>query len=155
MTFADFAPPPPGEAGFHVLAGRPQGLRRLMVVGGRLLGGDVGPMHVHQGDEVLRVLSGEILIHCGDQRRSCREGDLVVVAPGVAHGFRVVTETVLEVVAEYEIGTLYPVISDGGAVELVEAYRADMPWGRPPGHGQDWTSDEEMRSILDRLAYDV
>ncbi len=37
----------------------------------------------------------------------------------------------------------------------MEAYRADAPWGRPPGQGQEWTSDEGMRSILGRLAYDV
>ncbi len=46
-------------------------------------------------------------------------------------------------------------LSDDGEVELVEAYRADAPWGRPPGQGQEWTSDEGMRSILGRLAYDV
>lgn len=155
MTFATFDPPPPGVAGFQVLAGRAQGLRRLMVVGGRLPEGDVGPVHVHEGDEVLRVVRGEIVVRCGDETRVCGAGDLVVVAPGVPHGFRVVTETVLEVVAEYDIGTLYPVTADSGEVELVEVHRADMPWGRPPRQGQGWTSDEDLRSILARLAHDV
>lgn len=110
---------------------------------------------MHEGDEVLRVVSGEIVVVCGDERRTCHAGDLVVVAPGVPHGFRVVTETVLEVVAEYDIGTLYPVTSGRGDVELVEVHRADLPWGRPPPPGEGWTSDEELRSILGRLAYDV
>ncbi len=73
----------------------------------------------------------------------------------MAHGFRVVTETVPEIVAEDNTGTLYSGVSDGGEVGLVETYRAGAPRGRPPGQGQEWSSDEEMRSILDRLTYDV
>lgn len=152
MTFSVFEPPP--QAGFEVVAGRAQGLQRLMVVAGRLPEGDVGPVHVHEGDEVLRVVSGEVVVRCGDQRRVCRDGDLVIVADGVPHGFRVVTETVLEVVAEYDIGTLYPVTGDDG-VELVEVHRHDLPWGRPPPDGQGWTSDEELRRILACRAHEV
>jgi mannose-6-phosphate isomerase-like protein (cupin superfamily) len=152
MTFAEFTSPPPGSVGFKVLAGRTQGLKRVMWVAGRLPVGDVGPVHAHEGDEVLRVVSGEVLIRCGDEEQLCRAGQLVVVPPGMLHGFRVVRETVLEVVAEYDIGTLYPVRADTGKVELVEVHRADMPWGRPPPAGQDWTSDEDMQRILDQLA---
>jgi hypothetical protein len=35
-----------------------------MTAGGRVPADQAGPMHVHQGDEVLRVLSGQILIRC-------------------------------------------------------------------------------------------
>jgi hypothetical protein len=55
---------------------------------------------------------------CERSGASAETATLVVVALGVPHGFRVVTETVLEVVAEYDIGTLYPVLVDGGDVEL-------------------------------------
>ena len=72
MTLAALTPPPPGEAGLYALAGRPQGLRRLMIAGGRVPAGEAGPMHVHQGDEVPRVLSGQILIRCRDRRRTAR-----------------------------------------------------------------------------------
>src|SRR5437870_12504182 len=37
-------PPPPGGAGLYALAGRPQGLRRLMIAGGRVPAGEAGPM---------------------------------------------------------------------------------------------------------------
>lgn len=155
MTFASFGPPRPGTVGFDVVAGRAQGLHRLMVVAGRLPEGDIGPVHLHQGDEVLRVVSGEVLVRCGDEQRLCRPDDVVIVAPGVLHGFRVTAETVLEVVAEYDIGTLYPVRTGDGDTELVEVHRQDMPWGRLPPQGQDWTSDQEMRRVLDHLAHDV
>lgn len=68
------------------------------------------------------------------------------------HGFDVLSETVLEVVAEYDIGTLYPVQDETGGRRLVEVHRRDMPWGRPPPPGSGWTSDEEMEHILDGLA---
>ncbi len=58
--------------GLYALAGRPQGLRRLMIAGGRVPAGEAGPMHVHQGDEVPPVLSGQILIRCRDRRRTAR-----------------------------------------------------------------------------------
>ena len=92
------------------------------------------------------------MIRCGGEQRLCTPGQLVVVPAGVLHGFHVQTETVLEVVAEYDIGTLYPVRSAFGEVELIEVHRPDMPWGRPPPDGQNWTSDEHLRQILDRLA---
>jgi len=152
VTFVTFTVPPPGRVGFDVLAGRKQGLSRLMWVGGRLPAGDVGPVHVHEGEEVLRVVSGQVLIRCGDEEQMCTAGQLVVVPPGVLHGFRVVEETVLEVVAEYDIGTFYPVRSGAAGVELVEVHRPDLPWGRPPPDGQDWTTDQQVQQILDRLA---
>jgi hypothetical protein len=62
---------------------------------------------------------------------------------------------VLEVVAEYDIGTIYPVVDSRGDVSLVEVYRPDMPWGRAPLAGGGWTTDEEMDRILGRLAYEV
>ncbi len=72
MTLAARTPPPPGEAGLYALAGRPQGLRQLMIPGGRVPAGEAGPMHVHQGDEAPRALSGQILIRCRDRRRTAR-----------------------------------------------------------------------------------
>ena len=79
MTFAAFAPPP-GKVGFHMLAGSPQGSEAIDGRRGRLPAGEAGPMQVHQGDEVPRVRSGQILIRCRDQRRTWRVGDPVVVA---------------------------------------------------------------------------
>jgi hypothetical protein len=145
----------PDRPGFDVVAGRTHGLRRLLVAAGRLPEGDAGPVHTHEGDEVLRIIEGEMLIRCGDERRHCGPGDLVAVPPGIPHGFGVLRETVLEVVAEYDIGTLYPVRGADGSIELVEVHRPDMPWGRPPPAGRSWTTDDELAVVLDRLAYEM
>src|SRR5215217_8473952 len=89
----------PDSAGFHVVAGSTDGLQRLMVVSGRLPAGNGGgPVHAHLGDEVLRIISGEIIVRVGDERRLCAAGDVAVVPPqrparlsggaGHAHGGR-------------------------------------------------------------------
>jgi mannose-6-phosphate isomerase-like protein (cupin superfamily) len=145
----------PDEAGFRVVAGSGNGLSRLLLAVGRLGAADNGPIHLHHGEEVLSVVSGRLLVRVGDERRECGPGDVIAVPAGVWHGFRAVAETVLEVVAEQRIGTVFPVRRTGGSVDEVEVHRTDMPWGRPPPAGASWTSDAEMQSILDAVALEV
>jgi len=116
---------------------------------------DLGPVHLHYGEEILHVLDGRLLVRIGRQRRECVPGDVIIVPAGEWHGFQAIEETVLEVAAEQRIGTVYPVRATDGEMELVEVHRQDMPWGRPPGDGATWTDDTEMRRILDNLALDL
>jgi hypothetical protein len=132
--------------GYRVVAGTGQGLDRLLLVVGRLAAAEEGPVHLHRGEEILHILSGRLLVHLGDLRRECGPGEVVTVPADTWHGYRALEETVLEVIAEQRIGTLFPV----GGVAL-EAFRTDMPWGRTPPPGHDWTSDEEMTRILATL----
>jgi mannose-6-phosphate isomerase-like protein (cupin superfamily) len=139
----------PDSAGFHVVAGRSDGLQRLMVVSGRLPAGNGGgSVHAHLGDEVLRIISGEIIVRVGDERRLCAAGDVAVVPPNVLHGFQVVQDTLMEVVAEYDIGTLFPVRQPDGSRRLVEVYRADLPWCAPPPRPGQYTTDEAFQEII-------
>ncbi len=96
-------------------------------------------------------VDGRLVMRVGAERRECGPGDVVTVAAGEWHGFQVLEEAVLEVVAEQRIGTVYPVRAAGGGVDLVEVHRPDMPWGRAPRDGTSWTDDVEMRRILDNL----
>jgi quercetin dioxygenase-like cupin family protein len=153
--FADYGPPDSGVTGFRTVAGAGHGLSRLLLVVGRLLPGEVGPVHLHFGEEVLHVVSGRLLIKAGDDRHECGPDAVIAVPAGIWHGFRVLEETVLEVVAEQRIGTVYPVRCSDGHVDLVEVYRTDMPWGRLPPDGTSWTPDTDMRRILDSLDMQV
>ena len=154
-SFTTYGPPAGRRPGFRVVAGTSTGLSPLLLVVGRLPVQDVGPVHLHHGEEVLHVLDGRLLVRIGTQRRECGPGDVVTVRAGEWHGFQALEETVLEVVAEQRIGTVYPVRATGGGWELVEVHRQDMPWGRPPQDGTGWTDDTEMRRILANLALDV
>ena len=138
-----------------MVAGTGNGLSRLLLVVGRLPSAEVGPIHLHYGEEVLHVVSGRLLVRAGDHRRECGPGEVVAVPAGTWHGFRALEETVLEVVAQQRIGTVFPVRDEDGCVELVEVHRMDMPWGRPPPEGGDWTTDTDMRGILDALDMEV
>jgi mannose-6-phosphate isomerase-like protein (cupin superfamily) len=153
--FTVYRPPAGGVAGFRVVAGSANGLSRLLLAVGRLPSADVGPVHLHYGEEVLHVVSGRLLIRTGDHRRECGPGEVVAVPAGTWHGFRALAETVLEVVAQQRIGTVFPVRRQDGRVELVEVHRTDMPWGRPPPAGGDWTTDTDMRGILGALDMEV
>jgi uncharacterized cupin superfamily protein len=63
----------PHHAGFRLVAGHPHGLQRLLVASGRIPAGDPGRMHQHAGEEIIRVLSGELVVRVGDERRTCRQ----------------------------------------------------------------------------------
>jgi quercetin dioxygenase-like cupin family protein len=142
------------DAGFRLVAGRPHGLQRLLVASGRLPAGQPGQMHLHAGDEVLRILSGELVVRVGDQRRTCREGDLVIIPPNTLHGFRVVSETVMEVVAEHDIGTFYLVRQADGTRRPVEIYTAS-PWNAPPPLPGEYTTEKEIQQILRNVDIEV
>lgn len=152
MTQVDLFGPPDGDRpGFLTVSGEPAGLKRLLLAVGKLPEGDHGPAHLHAGEEILHVLSGRLRVRLGDRLVDAEPGSVVAVPAGVVHGFDVIEEALLEVIAEQRIGTLYRVRDDSGAVQLVEVHRADMPWGRPPPEGSGWTSDAELQQILEHL----
>jgi hypothetical protein len=95
-------------------------------------------------------VSGELVVRVGDQRRSCRTGDLLIVPPNTLHGFRVVSETVVEVVAEHDIGTFFPVRQADGTRRLVEVYTVS-PWNAPPPRPGEHTTEEEIQQILQHV----
>jgi quercetin dioxygenase-like cupin family protein len=142
------------DAGFRLIAGRPHGLQRLLVASGRVPAGEPGRMHLHAGDEVLRILSGELVIRVGDERRTCRQGDLAIIPPNTLHGFRVVEDTVMEVVAEHDIGTFYPVRQADGTRRLVEVYTAS-PWNAPPPRPGEYTTEAEIQQLFRNVDIEV
>ena len=146
-----FGPPDRDRPGFRLVCGAPTGLKRLLLAVGRLPAGDHGPAHLHEGEEILHVLSGRLRVRIDDESVDAGPGSVVAVPAGALHGFDATEETLLEVIAEQRIGTLYRVRDDDGAVRTVEVHRTDMPWGRPPPEGSEWTSDAELHHILGHL----
>jgi quercetin dioxygenase-like cupin family protein len=151
--FTRFQTPP--APGFRVLAGREDGLTRLLVASGRMAGGDHGTVHLHAGDELLRIVSGELAVRVGDQQQRCRAGDIAIIPPNTWHGFLALSDTVIEVVAEQAIGTFFPVRRPDGTRAIVETYRQDMPWTAPPPTPGGWTTDEEIQAILAAVDIEV
>lgn len=146
----------PEGAGFHLVAGRPHGLQRLLVASGRIPAANPGRnrMHLHLGDEVIRVLDGELVIRVGDERRTCRAGDVAVIPPNTLHGLRPVTDVLMEVVAEHDIGTFYPVRQPDGTRRLVEIHTRS-PWNAPPPQPGAYTTEEEVQRLLAAVDLEV
>ena len=136
--------------GFDTIAGRNEGLHRIVLAAGQLGASEGGPLHLHHGEEILHILSGEVEVTVGSEIRRCLAGDVVIIPTDTPHRFTTITQTTMEVVAELDAGQIFPVPDADGTTRLVEVYRADMPWSRQPPPGFDWTSDEEMNEILDR-----
>jgi quercetin dioxygenase-like cupin family protein len=134
--------------GFEVVAGREHGLSGFLLAAGRLSAGQGGPPHLHHGDELLRVLCGELNVTVGDVTRRCTAGDVVVIPADTLHGFETISEVQLEVVSMLDAGQIFPTIDSSGSTVLTEVYRRDMPWSRRPPAGFDWTTDEQMAEVL-------
>jgi mannose-6-phosphate isomerase-like protein (cupin superfamily) len=138
--------------GFETIAGRNDGLRRIVLAAGQLGVSEGGPLHLHHGEEILHILSGEVEVTVGSEMRRCLGGDVVIIPTDTPHQFTTITETTMEVVVELDAGQIFPVLDADGTTRLVEVYRSDMPWSRQPPPGFDWTSDHEMNEILRRAS---
>jgi quercetin dioxygenase-like cupin family protein len=149
--FASFEPPT--TTGFRLVAGQRDGLRRLLVASGRIPVGAPSQIHQHAGDEVIRIVTGEVVMRVADERRTCRAGDIVIVPPDTLHGFRVITDTILEVIAEQDIGTFWPVRQPNGTRRLVQIY-TPSPWNPPPPEGV-YTTEEELQALSAQIDGDV
>src|SRR5215217_75034 len=68
-------------------------------------------MHLHHGEEILRILSGQVDVTVGSERRRCSAGDVVIIPTDTPHGFTTLTQTTMEVVAELDAGQIFPVSS--------------------------------------------
>jgi quercetin dioxygenase-like cupin family protein len=154
-TFQTPRSPQPELRTVRLIAGRPHGLERLLVASGRMAAGYLGYVHLHSGDEVVRVLAGEVVIRIDDERQTCHEGDVAVIPPNTLHGLRAVDDALVEIIAERDMGTFFPVRQPDGGRRLVEVYRADSPWNAPPPRPGGYTSDRELAAILRAIDVEV
>ena len=60
----------------------------------------------------------------------------------------------MEVVAEHDIETFFPVRQADGSRRLVEVYTAS-PWNAPPPRPGEYTTEEEIQQILKHVDIEV
>lgn len=135
------------------LVGRSTGARRLFLRRGPVPSGLVIGLHVHGGDEIIRVIDGEVSFVVGGERERCTSGDLVVIPPDTEHGFAVVTDAVIEVFGEQEMGEQAVVLDGDGGRQLVEVF-STAPWSRRAEDGGTVSFDEHL-AILAQTRDDV
>jgi quercetin dioxygenase-like cupin family protein len=99
-----------------VIAGPADGTRELMIVRQRVRPRERGWLHRHDADQVMRVLSGSLLIAVRDEELRCDPGAAAVIAPGTWHGFiGGDEEALLEVSATSRCAPTLPFASPTGA----------------------------------------
>jgi quercetin dioxygenase-like cupin family protein len=98
--------------------------------------GAAPPLHTHPQDETFYVLEGALVAWIEDAESRCEAGAVVFVPGGVAHSFRVVSDT----------ARLLFLSMPAGIEDYVAALSepAEWPWLQPPADGP--------RVPLDRLA---
>jgi quercetin dioxygenase-like cupin family protein len=57
----------------------------------------VAPTHVHEEEQIVVVLQGELEFHLDGESRTMRPGDVAVIPPWVPHGARTLDSSCLEV----------------------------------------------------------
>jgi hypothetical protein len=66
---------------------------------------------------------------------------------------RVVTDVIMEVIAEQDIGTFWRVRRADGTTHLVQVYTLS-PWNPPP-QGGEYTTEEELEALQRKIDIDV
>ena len=94
---------------------------------GELPRGAAPPLHTHPQDETFYVLEGKVDVFVDAERHACEVGAAVFVPGGVAHSFRVESDTARVITISTPAG-----IED---MVLGLAEEAEFPWLQPPPDG--------------------
>jgi quercetin dioxygenase-like cupin family protein len=117
-----------------VIAGPADGTRELMVVRQRVGPCERGWLHRHDADQVMRVLSGSLLIAAGDEELRCERGAVAVIAPGtVARLPGSEDEALLAAIGNQEMRTYFAVREPNGRLTAPEVHRRDAMRSRHRG----------------------
>jgi quercetin dioxygenase-like cupin family protein len=115
------------------LVGPSTGVQRLIVLIQPVAPDEIVYLHRHDGgDQILRLLRGELLVEVDGETRTCGAGEIAIVPAGASHGFAATGEpALLEVIGEQGCGTKFAVRRDDGTVDWVEVHRPELPWDHP------------------------
>jgi quercetin dioxygenase-like cupin family protein len=95
--------------------------------------GMMPPLHTHDEDETVRVVSGELTFFVGDEVVRARAGDVVVAPRRVARTYRVESD-----------GARWLVLTRLASVARFEDFGRALA---EPGDTAGWPSEEELRSL--------
>jgi quercetin dioxygenase-like cupin family protein len=126
------------------IVGREHGASRILIWCTAAPVGHVVGLHHHNGEEFCRVLSGKVRYRVGDDVRACGPGAIIIVSPGVTHGYVVLEDAELEFYGEIGSGVFVTEPGAEGTPTEREIFVRDVPWSRVPDSGSDYISREEQ-----------
>jgi quercetin dioxygenase-like cupin family protein len=144
VPFRDATVPGP-----QLLVGPADGARRVFRQRAHYAAGFFVGLHAHRGDETFEVREGTVRFTVGDERRQCGPGTVVIVPPGVMHGFVAETDTVIEIFSEQAMGLYVLVHEPDGDERTEEVYMEGFPSSHAPPPGAGWTPRAHIRALYD------
>ena len=137
----------PDDSPRSVIFGADEGARTIFRARKRYPAGFFVGLHTHDGDESFEVREGKMRITVSDEQRVCEPGMVVIVPPGVRHGFVAETDAVVDIISEQKMGLYVVVIDPDGSERIEEIYMQNFPSSHDPPAGQDWTPREHIRAV--------
>lgn len=126
------------------LVGPEHGATRIFIWCTSAIAGHVIGWHHHEGEEISRVLYGKLQFRVGDDVREVGAGEIVIVPPGVKHGYRVLEDSEIESYGEIGSGIFTDVRQADGTYQEQEIFVRGVPWSRTPPPGQEYSSREDQ-----------
>lgn len=136
-----------------MLVGPADGATKFLLQRSEQPAGSLVGLHVHDGEESNLVLRGEIRFTVAGEHRVCGPGEAVFAAPGVEHGFLVLTDATLVTVREQCLGTRVIVLDPDGSRREVETYRHGPPWSKEPPPGESVTPNDDLQRLYRTTAH--
>ena len=130
------------------VVGPDHGATRLFIWCTTAQAGQVVGMHRHLGEELIRVLYGKLRFRVSDQVRDVGPGEVVIVEPGVPHGYVTIEDAEIEVYGEIGSGIFVTREREDGTPFEEEIFVRDVPWSRVPDSEDKYISRSEQ---LDRF----
>ena len=126
------------------IVGPNNGATRLFIWCTTAQAGQVVGLHHHLGEELIRVLYGKLRFRVGEQVQEIGPGEVVIVDPGVAHGYVTLEDAEIEVYGEIGSGIFVMTQESGGAVREEEIFVRNAPWSRIPADESQYITRAEQ-----------
>jgi mannose-6-phosphate isomerase-like protein (cupin superfamily) len=126
------------------IVGPDNGATRLFIWCTTAQAGQVVALHHHLGEELIRVLYGKLRFRAGDQVRDVGAGEVVIVEPGVIHGYITLEDAEIEVYGEIGAGIFVTTEAPDGTTSVDEIFVRNVPWSRVPADESQYISRSEQ-----------
>lgn len=126
------------------LVGPEHGAGRIFIWCVTVQAGEVIGIHHHNGEELIRVLYGNLRMRVGDQQREVGAGQVVIIPPETWHGYRALEDTEIEVYGEIGMGEFLSVIDAEGNEIIEEIFVQGSPWSRTPDSAAQYINHEQL-----------
>jgi quercetin dioxygenase-like cupin family protein len=101
-------------------------------------------MHHHNGEELFRVLYGRLRFRVGDASREVGAGEVVIIPPGIRHGYVALENAEVEILGEIGAGEFITVRDPDGTTREEELFVRGHPWSRVPEDESLYSTEDEL-----------